>query len=228
MPVSTIIQKQDIIKYKKIFHFLWGVKRIEYSLTSIWRKTRSYSDILSNLKGFTKDIQRSHLLTNEMIHFMTNFHYYVMFEVIECSWEKLCKQVNEATDLDQLIEAHSKFLYEIGTKTFLTNSETCYDSFKKVLSIITKFTTLQTNVCILAHAIKKEQILTDSHYVKINRELTNYKTQLNSIANDYKHYFDLFEKELSKLKIHQDVNPISLLYMLDFNEYYSNTNQDDE
>ena len=30
-----------------------------------------------------------HLLRNEMIHFVYNLQYYLMFEVLECSWQTL-------------------------------------------------------------------------------------------------------------------------------------------
>ncbi|GAM24033.1 hypothetical protein SAMD00019534_072080 [Acytostelium subglobosum LB1] len=227
MPITTIISKQDMVRYKKIFHFLWTVKKVEFSLSSIWRKTRaSYNTLVlmsKYSKSFGTDFQRSNMLSHEMTHFITNFNYYVMFEAIENSWVKMQQAVGAASDLDQLIDAHSQYLQDICTKTFLSNSESCYDVFKRILVVINKFTMLQKNLCSLADAVRKEVKISETQESRIGRELTNYVTHLSVLYRDYRTVFNQFEQEMANLKLQKDVNPISMSYMLDFNEYYSST-----
>jgi hypothetical protein len=38
------------------------------------------------------------------------FRYYFNFEVLECSWDELVKDIESSQDLDQVIGAHEKFL----------------------------------------------------------------------------------------------------------------------
>ncbi|KAN0047476.1 hypothetical protein ACTA71_001858 [Dictyostelium dimigraforme] len=219
-PLNTILSPNDILRYKKIFHFMWGIKRVEYSLASIWRKIRSSTSlsILSPIKG---DIHKSHLIMNEMVHFISNFQYYLMFEVLECSWKNLEKFIyQEATDLDQLIEAHHQYLQDICNKMFLSNSESCYECFKKLLSIIIKFTLLQTKLINLSIAIQNEKNFNETHQAQVNKEFNSFRNHLNNLYQEYTTSFYKFQSEILKVKVNQDLNPISLQYMLDFNEYY--------
>eukprot|EP01133_Synstelium_polycarpum_P001381 gene1381-1591_t len=204
MPLGTVVSKNDLVKYKKIFHFLWSVKRVEFSLSSIWRKIRTVQDTLSRLQTFKADFHRSHTLASQMVNFINNFQYYVMFEVIEESWQKMIREMNEATDLDQMIDSHTKYLRDICTKTFLTNSDACYDSFKRVLAVISRFTTHQQSLCSLAAAIKKASPLTEAQMKKIEKDLLNYRSNLNDIHRDYRATYSQFQVELGRIKIPQD------------------------
>ncbi|EAL65442.1 spindle pole body component 98 [Dictyostelium discoideum AX4] len=219
-PLNTILSPNDILRYKKIFHFMWGIKRVEYSLASIWRKIRS-STSLSILSPIGGDIHKSHLIMNEMVHFISNFQYYLMFEVLECSWKNLEKFIDqEATDLDQLIEAHHQYLQDICNKMFLSNSDSCYECFKKLLSIIIKFTLLQTKLINLSIAIQNEKNFNETHQAQVNKEFNSFRNHLNNLYQEYTTSFYKFQSEILKVKVNQDLNPISLQYMLDFNEYY--------
>ncbi|KAF2073045.1 hypothetical protein CYY_005628 [Polysphondylium violaceum] len=222
-PLNTILSVNDIVRYKKIFHFLWGVKRVEYSLNSVWRKMRSSNNTLRLFNAYiATEIHQSHLIMNEMIHFISNFQYYIMFEVFECCWKNLENAVqHEAMDLDQLIDSHHQYLHDICTKIFLSNSESCYECFKKLLSIIIKFVTLQNNLILLSNALNNSSPQQEQQAL-LSKELLNYKNHLHRLYQDYTSTLFKFQHEISLLKINQDLNPISLSYMLDFNEYYLN------
>jgi len=43
------------------------------------------------------------------MHFVHQMQYYVLYEVIECSWVEL-----QATALDDILDAHSMFLHAIS------------------------------------------------------------------------------------------------------------------
>ncbi|EGC38619.1 hypothetical protein DICPUDRAFT_148636 [Dictyostelium purpureum] len=223
-PLNTILSPNDIIRYKKTFHFMWSIKRVEYSLSSVWRKIRTSSKELAALLPIKGEIHKSHIIMNEMIHFISNFQYYLMFEVLECSWNNLKKFIEEeATDLDQLIDAHHQYLQDICTKSFLSNSDSSYECFKKLLSIINKFTLLQSKLVNLSITIyQNTNNQTEEFQASVNKDFNSYKTHLNNLYQDYTNSFYKFQEEILKVKVNQDLNPISLQYMLDFNEYYKN------
>ncbi|KYR01195.1 spindle pole body component 98 [Tieghemostelium lacteum] len=225
-PLNTILRSTDIVKYKKIFHFMWGIKRVEFSLNSIWRKFRASGESLRSLSlylaDFHQDIHRSHLLMNEMILFLRNLQYYIMFEVLECSWKQLVKEIQEAQDLDQLIDSHIQYLHDISSKTFLSNSESTYEAFKILQSKIIKFTNLQYNLFKLTIAIQNNQKKVSQSTQMIAQELQTYRNHLNNTHQEYTKQLNIFQSEISLLKFNQDLNPISLTYMLDFNEFYKN------
>ena len=75
-----------------MFTFLWKLKRVEHTLTSTWRKHGTAAHALRLVRA-DRSMHGCHLLRNEMIHFVYNLQYYLMFEVLECSWQQLLAQL---------------------------------------------------------------------------------------------------------------------------------------
>jgi len=72
-------------------------------------------------------LQQAHLLTSEMVHFVHQMQYYILFEVLECSWDVLIKQVQQAESLDDIIAAHQNFLLTVKAGALLDdNSRVCH------------------------------------------------------------------------------------------------------
>jgi gamma-tubulin complex component 3 len=71
-------------------------------------------------------LKQVHLLTSEMVHFIHQMQYYILFEVLECSWDVLIKQVQQAEALDDIISAHQNFLLTVKAGALLDdNSQVC-------------------------------------------------------------------------------------------------------
>lgn len=69
------------------------------------------------------------LMTAEMVHYINQVLYYIMFEVIECAFESFAAKFNSATTIEEVIHDHEIFLQEIKTKTLKDDSETSRVSF---------------------------------------------------------------------------------------------------
>lgn len=118
-PCDVVITQWANTQYLKIFNLLWRIKRVEFSLNSTCKRCMTggrgvlaaVSDKLGN------DWKRSRCVVAEMVHFVNQLQYYLLFEVIEASWEKLQEALHkpEAT-LDDLIEAHTTYLNNITKK----------------------------------------------------------------------------------------------------------------
>lgn len=118
-PCDVVITQWANTQYLKIFNLLWRIKRVEYSLASTCKRSMTggrgvlaaVSDKLGN------DWKRSRCVVAEMVHFINQLQYYLLFEVIEASWKQLedALQKPEAT-LDDLIEAHTTYLNNITKK----------------------------------------------------------------------------------------------------------------
>lgn len=91
-PLSLVIGRQTITKYQLIFRHLLFCKRIERQLLQAWahhQNTKQLELGTSLLSCF--------LLRQRMLHFLQNFEYYMMFEVLESNWhvmEQNLQQVN--------------------------------------------------------------------------------------------------------------------------------------
>lgn len=121
-PVDVVITEWGNRQYLKVFNFLWRIKRVEFALSSTWRKCMTGSRGV--LHGEDKSVAQAWKLTrgvlSEMIHFIGQLQYYILFEVIESSWDELQAEIHkDGCTLDDLIKAHTKYLNSITHKGLL-------------------------------------------------------------------------------------------------------------
>ncbi|KAJ3194136.1 hypothetical protein HDU67_004846, partial [Dinochytrium kinnereticum] len=116
-PLSTIFSPQAMRQYLRIFVFLWRLKRLEYGLSSVWKRLVTERAGFKGLPEFLRVLQVCQLIWSEMNHFVFQLQYYILFEVLESSWNDLLQHMRQRSgDLDQLIGAHSKYLSQIVSK----------------------------------------------------------------------------------------------------------------
>ncbi|KAL2866983.1 tubulin gamma complex associated family protein [Aspergillus lucknowensis] len=124
-PVDVVITPWGSTQYLKVFNFLWRVKRVEFSLGSTWRRCMTGArGVLGSVDDKVgSDWKRARCAIAEMIHFVCQLQYYILFEVIESSWDQLQASISKpGCTLDDLIEAHTKYLNSITHKGLLGSS----------------------------------------------------------------------------------------------------------
>lgn len=132
-PVDVVITPWGSTQYLKVFNFLWRVKRVEFALGSIWRRCMTGArGVLGSVNDKVgADWKRARCVIAEMIHFVCQLQYYILFEVIESSWDQLQASISKpGCTLDDLIEAHTNYLNSITHKGLLgsTTSKTSSSS----------------------------------------------------------------------------------------------------
>jgi gamma-tubulin complex component 3 len=72
-----------------------------------------------------KDWKAARCVIAEMVHFVSQLQYYILFEVIESSWNELQQAMHKPeSTLDDLIQAHAAYLSSITRKGLLGSSTT--------------------------------------------------------------------------------------------------------
>ncbi|KAH8397507.1 hypothetical protein KR222_008425, partial [Zaprionus bogoriensis] len=122
-PLSTMLEPA-MPTYKSLFKPLWRIKHMEFVLsTQIWKVQMANAKALRALgPEIRKATYRLHLFTSEMMHFVHQMQYYVLFEVIECNWVELQERMQHATALDDILDSHSKFLEAISVGCFVNSA----------------------------------------------------------------------------------------------------------
>jgi gamma-tubulin complex component 3 len=126
-PVDVIVTPFGSKQYLKVFNFLWRVKRVEFALGSTWRRcmtgARGVLGTVSEKVG--SDWKKVRCGIAEMIHFINQLQYYILFEVIESSWNELQEALHKPeSTLDDMIQAHAKYLNSITRKGLLGSQST--------------------------------------------------------------------------------------------------------
>ncbi|KAK8073637.1 hypothetical protein PG994_004536 [Apiospora phragmitis] len=121
-PCDVIVSDWGNRQYLKVFNFLWRIKRVEFALGAVWRKvtTGSRGVLHTNHNTVQQTWKTTQGVLAEMVHFVGQLQYYILFEVIEASWTELqAKLRQEDITLDDMIEAHTKYLNSITHKGLL-------------------------------------------------------------------------------------------------------------
>ncbi|KAG2262944.1 hypothetical protein Bca52824_070023 [Brassica carinata] len=177
------------------------------------------------------------VLWNEMNHFVTNFQYHIMFEVLQVSWCNFSKEMEAAKDLDDLLAAHEKYLNSIVGKSLLgEQSQTIRKSLFVLFELVLRF---RSHADRLYEGIYELQIRTkesgrernktreSSSWISEGKKaitqragefLQSMSQDMDGIANEYTTSLDAF---LSLLPLQQTVDLKFLFFRLDFTEFYS-------
>ena len=75
---------------------------------------------------FIAILRRCQTLRNEMNHFFTILHYYLVFKVLDYSWVDFLYEMGEARDIDELIVSHERYLTAIVEKSLMRNDIIIY------------------------------------------------------------------------------------------------------
>lgn len=235
-PLNTIFHQNIMMKYLRIFNFLWRVKRVEFCLNNVWINQMKASQFLGKVPGVKKEFHRCHLLRNEMIHFIDNLFNYLMVEVIEATWDQFKEKLGGLKEMNELIELHENCIDKILEKALLKEkTEVIYKHLLKIFELIyrLKFTQdillnkAQEEYSIYQRRVKEremEELISEgksfndlpikSGFTKENSEV------LNSIAKDYMEALFSFQ---NLLKNEENLGNLRFLsFRLDFNEYYNN------
>ena len=136
-PRATQSLQPSICPSTSAFSTSCGLKRVEQALSTSWRRASELCHIgTHNVLSKGKDRAQHKLLQKfalsvaytackmgihqQMMHFVSNLEYYIMFEVLECSWERFSEEMRAARDVDALIAAHNRYVDGILERTLLS------------------------------------------------------------------------------------------------------------
>ena len=247
-PLTTIFTETAMNKYLRVFNFLWRLKRVEYSLCETWQMMKpSVTHLLSSearevgASGeiLVEMIRNCHSLRGEMHNFISNFQYYVMFEVLETSWVELQEKFETHSDLDEIIAAHDVFLDAVVQKALLgTKSQLVLQTLYALFEVMMSFREVAGDLFNLAADVVAKRAATRERIAereKANQwgtyvgedstsgdfidkdELDVAQARLATLRDEYARALDGF---LNLLPLQTHVDARFLLFRLDFSSYY--------
>ncbi|CAL6430657.1 predicted protein [Bathycoccus prasinos] len=240
-PLTTIFSDREMGRYSRAFTFLWKLKRAEYTLCELWKamkptvSSRFQREGLGGNIGKALEVEqaRCHRVRQSMHALISDVQYYVMFEVLEPSWNEFeCKLSHNAAndDLDSIIAGHENYLNSVIEKALLgTKSQVLQRSLQLIFDSVQKFK---------SHTFKLYEAIEDASRVRksdqrriVEREMnqqwgvdfgeskegedylsedfvTGAKESLDSIENEFQKHVDGFLK-LLPLQTHVDTSFLS-------------------
>ncbi|KAM9328649.1 gamma-tubulin complex component 3 [Pholidichthys leucotaenia] len=240
-PIATVFTRECMGHYLRVFNFLWRAKRMEYTLTDIWKGQMCNAKLLKTMPELSGVLHQCHILASEMVHFIHQMQYYITFEVLECSWDELWNKVQQAQDLDHIIAAHEFFLDTIISRCLLdNNSRSLLNQLRSIFDQIIEFQSAQDSLyrsaleeltLRLLYEEKKQQReeegqwgVTAEQEAEEKRRIQEFqetipkmRSQLRVLTNFYQNIVQQF---LVLLMTSSDESLRFLSFRLDFNEHY--------
>ncbi|KAI9328032.1 Spc98 family-domain-containing protein [Zopfochytrium polystomum] len=198
-PISTV----------KLFTFLWRLKRIEHTLAQSWRRMATEAGQLRLHRGLQSHFHQSSVVLSQMIHFIFQLQYFILFE---------------------LIAAHNKYLNKITSNGLLSSSSSGEDGnvagqltllFERILAFQESQTELLDSV--LGETDSRPLVLNYSNLLMGESRKPTSPAEANERLQDLGQSFrDELEDLIRTLKKHRDASLAGLGDRLDYNFFYSN------
>uniref|UniRef100_A0A182Y143 Gamma-tubulin complex component n=1 Tax=Anopheles stephensi TaxID=30069 RepID=A0A182Y143_ANOST len=233
-PVSIVLNLWTISKYQMIFRQLFYLKYVERILCRVWianNETRQFAPNPAKLyrSAFT--------LRQKMLIAIQSFESYMMIEVIEPNWHIFYQNMKQVKNIDDVLNYHQDFLDQCLKNCMLTVP----DLLKPIINLC--------NIC-----IKFCDFLSESQRHFVDAELTcmlatgddcslssesDYEQAATTMAptetfservEQFRHDFTdqlmmLLRKIADVATLSTSERFINLIYRINFNSYYSETNE---
>jgi gamma-tubulin complex component 3 len=118
-PIDVMLGADAIASYLRVFGFLWQLKRVEHRLASAFLRQVTREHRREEAPALAGTLALGFHLRSEMLHFVRNLHNFIMFEVLEAAWTRFAEVLDAARDLDQVLDAHERYLREIVDKALM-------------------------------------------------------------------------------------------------------------
>ncbi|XP_072142560.1 gamma-tubulin complex component 3 homolog [Dermacentor andersoni] len=208
-PIGMVFTPYCMSVYLRLFNHMWRTKHMEYVATAAWMQ-QTIDLKVKNRQHATESrcmLHQCHILLSEMIHFMQQVQYYMVFEVIECAWAELESRVEQAQDLDQVIHAHDDFLAALMTRALLEpESRDILSQLRSIFDQVLRFKEVQGELL--------SQLTSGTSSLRA-------QASLRMISDSYQRLVQDFLLSLSR---HDDTNLQGLGFRLDFSEFYNRQN----
>ncbi|EGR34147.1 hypothetical protein IMG5_022900 [Ichthyophthirius multifiliis] len=241
-PLDTILSKEVMRKYLKIFNFLWRMRRISHTLSQVWLSHMKAGNIMNQKENIGSLYAKINRTRHEMINFINNFMCYIMVDAIESSWKEFCEEFDKSEDFQTIIDKHEEFVQNVLTKSLLTqDSLKIYEKINKIATLILKFRInqqvlitevqdeherirqfkVEQRAKLIINQLEEEQ---DADFKDNNLENSDF--QIPQSANNFKEfnkeYQQAFAQLLQLIKHNDKLRYLS--FKIDFNEYYAQEN----
>ncbi|KAJ9083502.1 Microtubule-nucleating Tub4p (gamma-tubulin) complex component, variant 2 [Entomophthora muscae] len=226
-PINTVIHTPAMFQYYNLFDFLWRLKRVDYTLTKTWKSHMVASRSFNKFSILRHDLLKCNAVTAEMIHFIYQYQYYLLFEVLECSWERLLKLLGRRElDLDGIIDAHFKYLVKLASKGLLNFEGS--DMTARLLATLDRIIQYQAvhEELIdygLAQLAEHQEADADSSFLRLleNRTTEPIESIRERLDSIYSAFQDNLGVLLNSLSVRSEKEARSLSFRLNYNDIYS-------
>ncbi|CAH1800217.1 unnamed protein product [Owenia fusiformis] len=239
-PVSLVLNRKALTRYQMLFRHLFYSKHVERQLCNVWLSNKT-------AKSYTQQSTRwyaaAFALRQRMLNFVQNFMYYMMFEVIEPNWMNFETNLNNVSNIDDVLAFHTDFLNNCLKDCMLTNPNLLKIVHKLMVVCVTfsnfvqrlgKSTDVDTELAKLSQdASRSPRKTTDAETRKATSKVVSDHVDQLASSENFERTINKFDNNFTKLLVqlldqildfnmeNSDQRLMNMLYRLDFNGFYT-------
>nr|CAD7401208.1 unnamed protein product [Timema cristinae] len=223
-PLHLLFSESVLTNYNEMFHFLIRVKKVQIELHDVW---------ISHMQTKTKNVSLCEpivwQLRMNLMFFVDNLQYYLQVDVLESQYMMMQSVINETKDFDIVQKAHSTFLANILSQSFLLMNNPVSERRLSDESSNPDVNGMRENpvhrgLALFLSLCEKfcYRVSEWSGSSPLNQEA---REELNEMGQQQEYLIKLLMQMLSSLRSHPCGAYLSqLLLRLDFNRWFSHNN----
>ncbi|KFD72099.1 hypothetical protein M514_00501 [Trichuris suis] len=122
-PISTVLDPSASLDYKRLFLFLWRLRRADYLMSHLINSHSSVQLRLSTLTEVLPMHRRLSSLFFVVMNLIRQLVDYAFTDVIQRASTEFFDKFNNASDFDCIVSAHRDFLSQVTDKLFLSREK---------------------------------------------------------------------------------------------------------
>ncbi|XP_012058261.1 PREDICTED: gamma-tubulin complex component 4 [Atta cephalotes] len=197
-PLHLLFNPEALNDYNTLFRFLLRVKKTQIELWNLWSEHMHHKDFDIGV------IQ----LRNNLIFIVDNLQYYLQVDVMESQYAIMEANMKNTRNFEDIQKAHSMFLANVMSQTFLLGSGTG----KK--NPVNKLIHLLLRLC--------DDFILQASMWEVGNLLLTEKEELKTLCETLDSVMDWLTKTLNRVRAQPSGEHLArLLLRLDFNRWFS-------
>ncbi|XP_066590115.1 gamma-tubulin complex component 4 isoform X2 [Prorops nasuta] len=197
-PLHLLFSPSALNDYNTLFRFLLRVKKTQINLWNLWRDHMHFKNIDIGV------VQ----LRNKLIFIIDNLQYYLQVDVLESQYSILEANMKTTRNFEDVQKAHSIFLANVMSQTFLLGNET------ERKNPVNKLIRILLRLC--------DDFILQSSVWEIGNLILTEKEELNTLNIMLDSAMDWLTKTLNRVRTQPSGEHLAqLLLRLDFNRWFS-------
>jgi gamma-tubulin complex component 3 len=206
-PVNTIFNGKVLASYRRVFHFLWKVKRAEVGLKAAWHINSNIDRRGSSRNDDVKQLKRQAVMVHmHLNHFVINLQSYLMTEVIQTAWSMLQGKLETCNCVEDILECHGEYVQRLLRHTLID------DKFRETRHVVLRLLDLALE---FADVQKRVGALTELRSSDVKSVLSHYGRLHDGFYKEMLRLLTILEEDQLKFDFLQ-----SLGGRLNFNHFY--------
>ncbi|KAI3389804.1 hypothetical protein SNEBB_007927 [Seison nebaliae] len=195
IPLQMMFHEELMMKFRRIFNFLWRLKRSNFILSKHWLLHRSMKSPLERFKEFRVAAYISTIVHSSLTFFLKQVSRYIFMDIIECGWNALFRIIMEKTmDCNEFIDSIHLYLKLVCEKLNID----FHSQWQRKISSELR--------CIIDLINDYDQL--NNRLMELNRSYAKFYQNLEKVKEKERENYDKLKEKIKTATLYRSTSPM--------------------